>query len=135
MTHLIQVFVYGTLKPGESNYRRYCLGKVVEEYPAIALGQLYALPQGYPAMTPGDNPVYGYLLAFADPGILVSLDQLEGYHPSQPREQNDYDRQSIPIFGLNQELLGTAWGYLMTPKQVEQQRGILLPGGRWSGQA
>jgi len=26
----IRVFVYGTLKPGEVNYQRYCEGKVID---------------------------------------------------------------------------------------------------------
>ncbi len=26
----LRVFVYGTLKPGEANYQKYCAGKVVE---------------------------------------------------------------------------------------------------------
>ncbi|TAH29142.1 MAG: gamma-glutamylcyclotransferase, partial [Oscillatoriales cyanobacterium] len=32
----MKVFVYGTLKPGECNYLRYCEGKVVDALPAIA---------------------------------------------------------------------------------------------------
>lgn len=43
--NLVKVFVYGTLKPGESNYQRYCdRSSVVESQRAIALGQLFALP-------------------------------------------------------------------------------------------
>jgi gamma-glutamylcyclotransferase (GGCT)/AIG2-like uncharacterized protein YtfP len=45
----LKVFVYGTLKPGESNYQRYCAENVVEKREAIrrnpfrviAFGQLY----------------------------------------------------------------------------------------------
>ena len=39
----MKVFVYGTLKPGECNYLRYCEGKVVDACPAIARGELFAL--------------------------------------------------------------------------------------------
>ena len=74
----MKVFVYGTLKPGECNYRRYCEGKVVEALPAIARGQLFALPIGYPAMVAGEGIVCGFLLRFANCGILVHLGLLGG---------------------------------------------------------
>ena len=57
----LRVFVYGTLKPGEANYQRYCAGKLVNAQRAMVLGKLFALPAGYPAMTLGDIPVQGYL--------------------------------------------------------------------------
>ncbi len=72
----VQVFVYGTLKPGERNYQRYCAGKVVEAQRAFTLGRLFALPMGYPAMTTGADIVHGYLLTFADLAILDALDEL-----------------------------------------------------------
>jgi len=67
---LVRVFVYGTLKPGEANYKRYCANKVVDVKKAFAQGKLFALPMGYPAMTLGDSQVYGYLLSFSNPRIL-----------------------------------------------------------------
>ena len=57
----IQVFVYGTLKPGEVNYQLYCAESVVEFFPAVAKGLLYKLPIGYPAMTRGDRNVLGFV--------------------------------------------------------------------------
>ena len=64
------VFVYGTLKPNNSNYQQYCATKVISSQPAIALGQIFALPMGYPAMIEGNDQVQGYLLTFADSNIL-----------------------------------------------------------------
>lgn len=128
----VKVFVYGTLKPGESNYERLCASKVVAAQRAIAIGQLFALPSGYPAMTAGDAPVQGFLLTFTDPGILSGLDELEDYHPNRPAVQNEYDRQQVEIYGLDGQLLGTAWAYLMTSQQVRRRGGVLLPDGWWS---
>jgi gamma-glutamylcyclotransferase (GGCT)/AIG2-like uncharacterized protein YtfP len=34
---LISVFVYGTLKPNEANYQKYCAGKVIRETKAFTL--------------------------------------------------------------------------------------------------
>jgi gamma-glutamylcyclotransferase (GGCT)/AIG2-like uncharacterized protein YtfP len=132
---MLKVFVYGTLKPGESNYQRLCAGKVVEEERAIAYGTLFSLPVGYPAMTSGDTPIQGYLLTFAGPDILSALDRLEGYHPNRPMEHNEYNRQLIETFNLSEQLLGTAWAYFMSCERVRSYGGILLPAGWWSSTA
>lgn len=127
-----QVFVYGTLKPGEVNYQKYCAGKVVEARKAIAPGKLYALPMGYPAMTLGDGKVHGYLLSFTDAAILTALDDLEDYDSTRPISENLYNRQSIEISEPTGLSLGWAWVYLMTPKKVYQLGGILQLDGCWS---
>lgn len=127
------VFVYGTLKPGEVNYQYYCAGKVLEVKRAIAFGKLFALPLGYPAMTTGESPVQGFLLSFPDWAILDELDFLEGFNPLAPADQNEYERQIIETYNLNLISLGSAWVYLMTPEQVDSLDGIFLNDGWWSG--
>lgn len=129
----LKIFVYGTLKPGETNYQRYCAGKVVEAKRAIAFGQLFDLPLGYPAMTLGDSPVQGFLLTFADPTVLSILDELEDYDPQRLPEENEYYRQEIDIYSPTGQALGLAWVYLMTSKQVQYLEGIPIPSGWWSG--
>jgi gamma-glutamylcyclotransferase (GGCT)/AIG2-like uncharacterized protein YtfP len=47
---MISVFVYGTLKPNEANYQKYCAGKVIREIKAFTWGQLFHLSLGYPAI-------------------------------------------------------------------------------------
>lgn len=128
-----KVFVYGTLKPGESNYRRYCEGRVVDSYPAIAYGQLFALPFGYPAMTEGQGIVHGVVLSFPDLSILSELDPLEDYHPQRHPEENEYQRQAIEIFNLDRLPLGNAWAYIMASEKVNSYGGILLSEGNWPG--
>lgn len=128
----LRFFVYGTLKPGYVNYQRYCAGKVIDQQPAIALGHLYALPVGYPAMTSGNTWIKGWLLSFTDPTVLQILDKLEGYNPQQPEQQNHYQRQQTPVFAIDQSSLGSAWCYFMCPRQIQQMAGILLPKGEWS---
>jgi len=128
----LKVFVYGTLKPGECNYQRYCTGFVVAAEPAVARGQLFALPVGYPAMTPGDGLVHGVLLSFASPAILRNLDELEDYDPHRPTSQNEYDRQQIEVFNPALQSLGLVWAYLMTPEKVRRIGGVPIPAGVWS---
>jgi gamma-glutamylcyclotransferase (GGCT)/AIG2-like uncharacterized protein YtfP len=133
MSNKVSVFVYGTLKPGEVNYQRYCLGKVIEEKPTIAFGKLFDLPLGYPAMTPGESIVYGFLLTFTDSTILSILDELEDYNPNRIPEENEYYRQEIEIYDLDRKSLGFAWVYLMTFAQVQRLGGQIISSGSWRG--
>jgi gamma-glutamylcyclotransferase (GGCT)/AIG2-like uncharacterized protein YtfP len=131
--HLIQIFVYGTLKPGESNFDRHCQN-VIQIQEAIVHGTLYDFPAlGYPAMTPGDSSVYGFLLSFTEPKILIALDELEDYSADRPLEQNEYYRQKIQTFSLSHQSLGDAWVYLMEPEKAKRLGGVLLSEGRWTG--
>ncbi len=132
MNHL-KIFVYGTLKPGEANYQRYCAGKVIEAKRAIAFGQLFDLPLGYPAMTSGESLVHGFLLTFSDSAILTLLDELEDYDPHRTLEENEYNRKQIETYNLIGQALGLAWAYFMAAEQVQHLQGIPIPSGCWSG--
>ena len=132
MAEFVKVFVYGTLKPGESNYAAYCAGQVTEVQAAFTSGELFDLPFDFPAMTVGDRPVYGYLLSFADPSILDELDELEDYRPERADCQNEYIRQELEIFSLEGQSLGNAWVYLMSVERAIGMGGVLLPDGKWT---
>lgn len=128
----VQVFVYGTLKPGEGNYQRYCAGKIIAAEKATTQGQLFALPMGYPAMTMGKDIVHGYLLSFADVEVLKTLDELEDYQPDRQMSENLYNRQQVKIYHPQDLFLGWAWTYLMNPTKIQMLGGNLLPDGCWS---
>lgn len=131
---LVRVFVYGTLKPGEANYKRYCANKVVDVKKLLhKAGKLFALSMGYPAMTLGDSQVYGYLLSFSNPKILNEIDVLENYQPTRQAPENLYNRQIIEVYEPQSLSLGWAWVYLMTLDRVEQLGGFLQADGWWSG--
>lgn len=126
------VFVYGTLKPGEANYQYYCGGKVKSQTPVYTLGNLYALPVGYPAMTEGENTVKGILLSFSNSSILKSLDQLEGYQEQGAFDLNEYYRQLVPIYNFDHQPRGKAWAYFMVIARVRQLQGTLITSGWWA---
>ena len=128
----IDVFVYGTLKPGERNYLNYCEGKTIKETKAYTWGELYHLSLGYPAMTEGNKKIEGYLLTFADANILTSLDVLEDYARARSPELNQYYRQQVPVYNLTDDFLGSAWVYLMSLEKIKQLRGIPLNCGSWN---
>ncbi|MGB3492155.1 MAG: gamma-glutamylcyclotransferase [Elainellaceae cyanobacterium] len=128
----VRVFVYGTLKPGESNYQRYCAGRILRHEEAIAYGQLFDLPMGYPAMTPGSSPVHGVVLEFDDSQLLDILDELEDYDPHRPAAENEYERVELEVFTPQNQALGKAWTYLMTEEQAERWGGQIIPTGNWN---
>jgi gamma-glutamylcyclotransferase (GGCT)/AIG2-like uncharacterized protein YtfP len=127
----LQVFVYGTLMPGQSGYQQFCAGRVIQAQRAIAPGQLYDLPTGYPAMTSGQGWVQGFVLAFANPQILTRLDDYEDYDPDRSSADNLYDRQQLEVFTPSHSSLGLAWVYLMQPQFVRILGGKQLSSGCW----
>ena len=130
---LTHVFVYGTLKPGECNYQNYCAERVVKVRQAIARGQLFALPLGYPAMTVGEGIIQGVILSFPDDSILSDLDQLEDYQPDRLAAQNEYQRQQVQTYQPeNQHPLEVTWAYVMEITKVQALGGVQLPQGYWS---
>ena len=129
----IGVFVYGTLKPTETNYKYYCQGKVKSQLKAYTWGNLYHLSLGYPAMTRGKNKVWGILLTFNNPNILYSLDTLESYQENRQPELNEYYRDRILVYDSGDLILGDAWAYFMSETKVKQFDGIPINSGWWSG--
>ena len=127
---MLSVFVYGTLKPGESNHH-YCGNLILNQAPALVRGRLYALPAGYPAMTTGEGWVKGVWLTFADSQLLSALDQLEEYVPDRPAAQNEYQRVWVELFSGDQELIGFGWTYQMSAERIRQEGGRFLGSGEW----
>lgn len=136
-----RVFVYGTLKPEEANYA-ICQPWVSSAQAAIVHGELYALPIGYPVLTVGTTPIQGYVLSLVHDRALAALDRYEQHdpdafrliYPGRAAQRFDYARQSIPIFDLSGQPIGTAWAYTMTTKQVNQLGGHRLAEGLWTRQ-
>jgi gamma-glutamylcyclotransferase (GGCT)/AIG2-like uncharacterized protein YtfP len=126
-----RVFVYGTLQPGQRYYQPYCAGFVIATQRAIAHGNLYHLPMGYPAMTPGDRPIQGYCLTFADPEVLARLDQLEGYQPGRSPQENEYQRETIEVFHPDGPSLGFVWIYRMSTERAIALGGVPYPQLVW----
>jgi len=119
------VFVYGTLRPGQSNYRRLLADRTVQEVPASAKGlALYGSEFPYAVPQRGAR-VIGDLITIR-PGlyqeVLADLDQLEGYHPGRP-DHSHYIRTTRSVVVVNRtanggpwEAFHTAWIYIAGPK-------------------
>jgi gamma-glutamylcyclotransferase (GGCT)/AIG2-like uncharacterized protein YtfP len=142
MTSHLSVFVYGTLKPGEANFDLYCSSKAISRHRAYIHGELYDFPRlGYPGVIHGRRQVNGYVLTFADAGILTALDELEDYHPDRQPAENDYTRELVITYTLEGIPSIPAWAYFMTSvgtaspleHRIQQWGGILLVDGWWEG--
>jgi len=140
MSDLIKVFVYGTLKPGEVKHSL-CASQVEAARPAIAHGQLYHLPLGYPAMTLDEaGTVHGFVLSFSDPTILSILDDYEQHAPEYFQihapdlslEAYQYRRLQIQTFDPDHTPRDLAWCYVMTYQQIQSLRGHLVSNGNWT---
>jgi gamma-glutamylcyclotransferase (GGCT)/AIG2-like uncharacterized protein YtfP len=129
----MRVFVYGTLKPGQANYDRYCGDRILQSLAAQVRGQLFHLCLGYPGMTSGDAWVQGYLLHFADESALAALDRLEDYQYHRPEAQNEYQRREVEVFEQEGRSLGFAWAYFMTRQKIQQYDGKWIASGEWYG--
>ena len=93
------IFTYGTLKPGEANFDRYCANRVVSQHPAYIHAELYHFPTlGYPGVIDSTSQVHGYVLTFAEAEILLDLDELEDYHPDRTSVENDYTRKLVMTY-------------------------------------
>jgi gamma-glutamylcyclotransferase (GGCT)/AIG2-like uncharacterized protein YtfP len=143
MNEDLHVFVYGTLKPGEANFERYCGNRVITSQRAQIEGSLYDLPAlGYPGAIHGNSRVHGFVLSFDCSTILAELDELEDFQPHRDPAENDYNRESIVAYlsavGVtspfeNRSSSIVAWAYFMNPELVRRWDGIYLPDGWWGG--
>ncbi|MFG2497134.1 gamma-glutamylcyclotransferase family protein [Streptomyces sp. NPDC048441] len=130
-------FVYGTLRPGESNHDLYLRGRVAAEEPARLAGAVLYEGPGYPYLVEeperGGPPVRGELitaLPSAYERLLAELDVLEEYAPGDPR--NLYERVVRDVTLLD----GTkarAWVYVAAPRVAAGLRasGAVIGGGDW----
>jgi len=123
-----RLFVYGSLKFGENNHNRIFSDYDIKITSAWTYGELYDL--GYfPALTEGNNKVYGELIEFNNLEILVRVDSLEGYR-GENSNFNLYDRMEIIVFTDKNEF--TAWAYFLNKSKIIESDGELITSGVWS---
>lgn len=106
-----QLFVYGTLLHGEER-----AGFVTDltARPATIRGNLWRAPAGYPALflDADGAEVSGEVLSLNRPGILATLDLIEG------TKEGLYTRTTAPIMTENGQ--EQAWVYVMSRLQLRQ---------------
>ena len=136
MTDSRPFFVYGTLRPGQGNYRLLA-GRTVDERPATLPGHALYGP-GLPYVTEGeeDSAVVGTLIFVAPERydeVLADLDRLEGYRPGGT--WSHYDREARPVRYVGDdggEATTVAWVYLAGREARSRLRpSERITGGDW----
>ncbi|MGK5629436.1 gamma-glutamylcyclotransferase family protein [Streptomyces sp. URMC 123] len=134
----LPVFVYGTLRPGHGNHRRFLLGRTEAEEPAVLRGAVLYEGPGYPyAVAAPEGEIRGELITpprdpAAYDALLAELDALEEYVPGAP--DNLYERVARAVRLADGRTAG-AWVYLAGERVARRLRGrgAVVPGGDWAG--
>ncbi|SBT88389.1 Uncharacterized conserved protein YtfP, gamma-glutamylcyclotransferase (GGCT)/AIG2-like family [Streptomyces sp. DI166] len=127
-------FVYGTLRPGQSNHAAFLHGRVLTEEPAVLPDALLYDGPGYPYVVEEPGPsVHGELVT-ARPdeygALLAVLDRLEEYRPGDPRNLYERVERDVVLCGARRV---RAWVYVAAPRIAARLRkeGRLIEGGDW----
>lgn len=123
-----QVFVYGTLMEGFTNYDCYLEGQVISAMKGEATGQLCHLSQGYPALVEDNKVIKGEVMELIDRGVLENLDRLEGF--VYGGTDNIYERV-IRTAVLESGERVECWVYLFCDKTYAENSGVEIPDGDW----
>lgn len=117
----LPVFVYGTLRTGQGNWRRYLQGKTSAQRPAIAPDhKMYATNYAYVTDAPGQQ-IVGELVEIWPEcygRVMRDLDRLEDYDPLDP-EHSLYVRVEREVLLVDAEphRRRRAWIYHLNPRR------------------
>ena len=112
---------------GQNNHNRIFAGYDIKIIPAWTYGKLYDL--GYfPALTEGNNKVYGELIEFDNLEILKRVDYLEGFK-GKNHPHNYYERREVVVFVGDDTV--NAWAYVLSDEQIKQYDGKIIVSGKW----
>lgn len=127
---MTKVFVYGTLRKGESNHSLISAW-VKSITPASVRGWMFDLGD-YPAIVEGSGFVYGEILEFDDPEEAIRrMDWLEDYHGPGHRE-NHYERvetEAVMEGGLTEKV--QVYQYVLQQKAALAEHYPLIKSGDW----
>ena len=98
-----RIFVYGRLREGMYNYKRFLEGNSTFLGYGYVKGALYALMDvPYPALLEGNDTIIGEIYE-VDEDVAAAIDELEGYIPDD--QMNHYHKVTLNITLENQETL------------------------------
>ncbi|WP_368935869.1 gamma-glutamylcyclotransferase [Bacillus sp. SH8-8] len=120
---MYHVFVYGTLRRGQTN-AHYMLGATCITDRAWTYGKLFDTNEGYPAMTYSiEEQVYGEVYVVNDE-ILCKLDELEEYRGNA--ETDLYDRITQTVYVADGEI--ETYVYIAQDKKMLKK---VIDSGDW----
>jgi gamma-glutamylcyclotransferase (GGCT)/AIG2-like uncharacterized protein YtfP len=123
----LPIFVYGTLRHGQKNYRPYLKGRTIREELATCRGRLYFDEVGgYPYLAPGEGEVQGEMVTLSPryyEQTLAALDELEEYKPCD--ESGSVYLRRVATVRLTKGGEARAWVYYWN----RESTGVLLESG------
>lgn len=131
MSNALNVFVYGTLRPGDCNYGIFISDYAHSYVDAKADGHALYPGAGYPYMLAEDgSTTRGTLVTFTNPdefvSVIVGLDYLEGFHgPGSAR--NHYDRKIIDVVTEDGTTVSNVYTYIASRHTSKRVREVLTP--------
>lgn len=135
--HHLPFFVYGTLRPGETNHDAFLRGRTETEEPGRLEGAVLYDGPGYPYAVEGPGSDVRGELVTARPEsydrLLLELDELEECVPGDPASL--YVRVERDVVRLRGGAVVRAWAYVAGPAMAEKLRadGRRIDGGDWRG--
>lgn len=135
-------FVYGTLKPGGSNFNRLIIPTAItNQTPATLEGASLYTDGTYPYITLAPNTIVagevkGFLLRFSEVHYkehLSKIDDLEQYSIDWPTQNCWYLRKVVSVRITTDELV-EAWVYVAGPTiaaAIEAGKLTRIPDGNW----
>ncbi|WP_042351774.1 gamma-glutamylcyclotransferase family protein [Bacillus massiliigorillae] len=133
----INLFVYGSLREGFFNYKKYLDGKVIEKRDAkLENMKLYHLPyKGYPALTFGEDTVYGEIMVISEEHYeetMNAMDKMEGFI-SEKNPENEYHKVILEVENLhtNEKEKCFVYFYNKDNDQLFDNSAIYIPHGNW----
>lgn len=134
MNQQLPIFVYGTLKRGESREPLWPAQPARVEG-ATTLGSLYDLGP-YPALIPGSDVVAGELWHISPADLEATLARLDGIEGFLPEGNNLYERRVVRCRNEAGQML-EAYTYLYARQEELAGKAPLRSGGdgcvRWRG--
>ena len=117
--YLNNLFIYGTLLPGLTNYKRFIEPYKSKTFQARAKGTMYHLPDdGYPVVLAGEGQVKGVLYETRDLHIILpEVDEIEKF--TGVESQNLLIREIVDVENLDTGETVKAHMYLWPPEQAQ----------------
>lgn len=123
-----KIFVYGSLRTAFWNHDKVLKNRVRNIEKATIKGELFHLPEGYPAVIDGEEVIHGELLTITQDKIIKSIDFLEGYFGEG--KDNLYIRKKVKVDTPNG--IEEGWSYFYVNQAYAKEKGQKVVQGDWA---
>ncbi|GAB6157263.1 hypothetical protein JCM39194_04630 [Desulfotomaculum varum] len=133
--YLNNLFVFGTLLPGLTNYKRFLEPYNPQVLPARTKGVMYYLPQdGYPVVLDGEQEIKGVMFVSREmPIILPQIDEIHKFTGIDSQSYLIREIRDVELIESGQIVKAHMYLWPRSKAQWLQENGIIIPDGDWAG--